>query len=124
MMTAIALAFAAQGLAYNVPPLRTKDVPYLDVLSESVNNPLRLAIGWAMIDPGSLPPVSIIIAYWFGGAFLMGTKRLSEYREIVVSNGAALLARYRKRSEEHTSELQSLMRITYAVFCLKKKNKH
>src|SRR3546814_4578882 len=27
-----------------------------------------------------------------------------------------------KRSEEHTSELQSLMRISYAVFCLKKKN--
>src|SRR3546814_4594728 len=29
----------------------------------------------------------------------------------------------RKRSEEHTSELQSLMRISYAVFCLKKKNR-
>src|SRR3546814_2142803 len=28
------------------------------------------------------------------------------------------------RSEEHTSELQSLMRISYAVFCLKKKNKN
>src|SRR3546814_8115445 len=28
------------------------------------------------------------------------------------------------RSEEHTSELQSLMRNSYAVFCLKKKNKH
>src|SRR3546814_4128310 len=28
------------------------------------------------------------------------------------------------RSEEHTSELQSLMRISYAVFCLKKKNDH
>src|SRR3546814_5493581 len=28
------------------------------------------------------------------------------------------------RSEEHTSELQSLMRISYAVFCLKKKNQH
>src|SRR3546814_10599918 len=28
------------------------------------------------------------------------------------------------RSEEHTSELQSLMRISYAVFCLKKKNKY
>src|SRR3546814_1721470 len=28
----------------------------------------------------------------------------------------------RRRSEEHTSELQSLMRISYAVFCLKKKN--
>src|SRR3546814_6692871 len=33
---------------------------------------------------------------------------------------AALL---RRRSEEHTSELQSLMRISYAVFCLKKKKK-
>src|SRR3546814_7083192 len=33
------------------------------------------------------------------------------------------LARLGVRSEEHTSELQSLMRISYAVFCLKKKNK-
>src|SRR3546814_49333 len=35
-------------------------------------------------------------------------------------------ARFRKpvRSEEHTSELQSLMRISYAVFCLKKKKQH
>src|SRR3546814_7333129 len=32
-------------------------------------------------------------------------------------------ARKRRRSEEHTSELQSLMRISYAVFCLKKKTK-
>src|SRR3546814_10055690 len=31
--------------------------------------------------------------------------------------------RLKRRSEEHTSELQSLMRISYAVFCLKKKNK-
>src|SRR3546814_8111687 len=40
-----------------------------------------------------------------------------------------LLEKYREtaleeRSEEHTSELQSLMRISYAVFCLKKKTKH
>src|SRR3546814_8793962 len=36
-----------------------------------------------------------------------------------------ILGRHRLRSEEHTSELQSLMRISYAVFCLKKKkNKH
>src|SRR3546814_2930911 len=32
-------------------------------------------------------------------------------------------ARAKNRSEEHTSELQSLMRISYAVFCLKKKKK-
>src|SRR3546814_6657886 len=33
-------------------------------------------------------------------------------------------AELRERSEEHTSELQSLMRISYAVFCLKKKQKN
>src|SRR3546814_1704268 len=48
------------------------------------------------------------------------------------SSGAGMLCRVRSggatrsakhRSEEHTSELQSLMRISYAVFCLKKKKK-
>src|SRR3546814_1338520 len=33
------------------------------------------------------------------------------------------MSRYARRSEEHTSELQSLMRISYAVFCLKKKHR-
>src|SRR3546814_5127906 len=36
--------------------------------------------------------------------------------------GPIFLKRHHGRSEEHTSELQSLMRISYAVFCLKKKN--
>jgi hypothetical protein len=45
-----ACIFALQGIVYNVRPLRTKDKPYLDVISESINNPLRLTIGWAMID--------------------------------------------------------------------------
>src|SRR3546814_4189880 len=40
-----------------------------------------------------------------------------------VTKPAALAARQIDRSEEHTSELQSLMRISYAVFCLKKQNK-
>src|SRR3546814_1187714 len=42
------------------------------------------------------------------------------------SNNVPLIAvssPMKTRSEEHTSELQSLMRISYAVFCLKKKNK-
>src|SRR3546814_3310443 len=37
-------------------------------------------------------------------------------------NTLDLISRHPERSEEHTSELQSLMRISYAVFCLKKKN--
>src|SRR3546814_7685804 len=39
-------------------------------------------------------------------------------------DGAPYRERDGRRSEEHTSELQSLMRISYAVFCLKKKTKH
>src|SRR3546814_6612720 len=38
--------------------------------------------------------------------------------------GAIILSAISLRSEEHTSELQSLMRISYAVFCLKKKIQH
>src|SRR3546814_6349187 len=47
--------------------------------------------------------------------------------QVVPQEGVAFDVRslcvIRERSEEHTSELQSLMRISYAVFCLKKKNK-
>src|SRR3546814_2573385 len=43
--------------------------------------------------------------------------RVDEVGELDLDDGAEV------RSEEHTSELQSLMRISYAVFCLKKKNK-
>src|SRR3546814_1458944 len=39
----------------------------------------------------------------------------------VATDGEAVDAAWAARSEEHTSELQSLMRISYAVFCLKKK---
>src|SRR3546814_8460600 len=49
---------------------------------------------------------------------------IREGLEIVpVSHVDEVLARALVRSEEHTSELQSLMRISYAVFCLKKKKK-
>src|SRR3546814_985375 len=40
---------------------------------------------------------------------------------VIVMLGVMLLLSSRRRSEEHTSELQSLMRISYAVFCLNKK---
>src|ERR1700730_7273563 len=46
-----ACIFALQGIFYKVRHLRTKDKAYLDVISESINNPLRLTIGWVMIDP-------------------------------------------------------------------------
>src|SRR3546814_10743921 len=42
-------------------------------------------------------------------------------RQLIGIARPAYVAVYAERSEEHTSELQSLMRISYAVFCLKKK---
>jgi 4-hydroxybenzoate polyprenyltransferase len=94
-MFLVACTFAVQGVIYNVPPLRTKDLPYLDVISESINNPLRLTIGWFMVDPTTLPPSSVVVLFWSGGAFLMAAKRLSEFREIVASHGKELLSQYR-----------------------------
>src|SRR3546814_3195060 len=49
--------------------------------------------------------------------------RSREKHHIGKKRDAAVRQRRRPRSEEHTSELQSLMRISYAVFCLKKKKK-
>src|SRR3546814_5874655 len=50
------------------------------------------------------------------GAHVVGTAR-----DIAKAEQATAVVRAAARSEEHTSELQSLMRISYAVFCLKKK---
>src|SRR3546814_9356795 len=46
-----------------------------------------------------------------------------DWNDLDESLEAGLLLVRERRSEEHTSELQSLMRISYAVFCLKKKTK-
>jgi decaprenyl-phosphate phosphoribosyltransferase len=77
-----ALALWTMGVVYNVPPLRTKELPYVDVLSESVNNPLRLMLGWFAVTAAQVPPVSLAISYWMIGAFFMATKRFAEYRSI------------------------------------------
>src|SRR3546814_14475231 len=59
--------------------------------------------------------------------FRSNVEALVESGKIAAKNFETLgqegVAFARKRSEEHTSELQSLMRISYAVFCLKKKKK-
>src|SRR3546814_6865957 len=64
-----------------------------------------------------------------GGAGGTGSQRVADRRRLA-DQGKVTLGSHRTdasggqmRSEEHTSELQSLMRISYAVFCLKKKKK-
>jgi 4-hydroxybenzoate polyprenyltransferase len=92
---AVAAVFAVFGVIYNVRPIRAKDRAFLDVIVESLNNPLRFLFGWFAVVPHIAPPISILLAYWFGGAFLMAAKRVSEHRAIVEAGGTANLAAYR-----------------------------
>ncbi|MEE8139100.1 MAG: UbiA family prenyltransferase [Thermoanaerobaculia bacterium] len=88
--------FLASGWLYNVPPVRTKDRAFLDVTSEAINNPIRLTLGWAMVDATTLPPSSLLLAYWMGGAFLMALKRFAEYRSVSAAGRLEALKLYRR----------------------------
>jgi len=75
------LALLVAGFIYNIKPVRTKDIPFLDSISESANNPIRFLIGWfAFASPEIWPPLSILLCWWAFGNFLMIAKRLSEFR--------------------------------------------
>lgn len=89
------------GLLYNVKPFRTKDIPYLDVLSESINNIIRLLLGWFIVTDSFIPPISILVGYWMCGAFLMSVKRYAEYRMINDPETAGL---YRKSFRYYTEQ--------------------
>ena len=110
MMAAVLLLI--MGILYNVPPVRTKDKVYLDVLSESINNPIRFLLGWFVVAGSVLPPSSVLLAYWMGGAFLMGTKRYSEYRRIADPARAAL---YRRSFGSYTEQSLLLSSFFYAL---------
>ncbi len=111
----VAAVFALSGVLYNVEPVRTKDRAYVDVISESVNNPIRLTLGWTMIDAATLPPASLLLAYWAAGAFLMGAKRLSEYRDITARIGIEMLARYRRSFAHYSAENLIVSCFLYAM---------
>ncbi|MEL7061375.1 MAG: UbiA prenyltransferase family protein [Acidobacteriota bacterium] len=107
-------AFLASGLIYNVRPLRTKDRVYLDVLTEAINNPIRLVLGWAMVAPDTLPPSSLVAAYWMGGAFLMATKRFAEYRAVAATDRFAEIGLYRRSFVHYTENRLLVSAFLYA----------
>src|SRR3546814_8323794 len=83
---------------------------------------LREASGHVLDGLGALFAHEIIPPDFTGAGFT-----LSRVDVAAIDTGPAAVLYYtdpeaRRRSEEHTSELQSLMRISYAVFCLKKNN--
>jgi decaprenyl-phosphate phosphoribosyltransferase len=91
----------AMGCIYNISPIRSKDVPYIDVLSEAVNNPLRMLAGWFIGSTSSFAPASLLLSYWMVGCYFMAIKRYAEFREI---GDHTIAAAYRKSFAFYTPE--------------------
>lgn len=81
-------ALLLAGILYNVPPLRVKDVPYLDSTLESANNPIRFLIGWYVLA-AQFPPLSLLLAWWAFGNFLMVGKRVAEKKFLTAEESSA-----------------------------------
>ncbi|MBB5318582.1 UbiA prenyltransferase family protein [Tunturibacter empetritectus] len=111
MFALVALILWIMGCLYNFPPIRTKDVPYLDVLTESINNPLRMLLGWYAVTSVLVPPVSLLIAYWMLGCYFMGLKRFSELSEI---GDRAVAGAYRASFKRYTPESLLVSVVFYA----------
>src|SRR3546814_8646387 len=85
----------------------------LDALATLRTDPYRFLIAPRLFASVIALPLLVLIANAIGifGGYLLAVYKLG-----------FKATSYLEKSEEHTSELQSLMRISYAVFCLKKKN--
>lgn len=100
---------AAMGIVYNVRPIRSKEIAYVDVLSEAINNPIRMLAGWYIVDPPAFPPASLLLSYWMVGCYFMGLKRFAELRNI---NDRATAIAYR-RSFRHYDATRLLVSINF-----------
>jgi len=103
------------GGVYNVPPVRAKEIPYADVIVESVNGPIRIAIGWYAVTTACGPPLAFLLSCWTLAAFVMAGKRYAEYRFIDDPNRAAA---YRSSFRWYTERSLMISMIVYALASL------
>jgi len=102
------------GAVYNVPPVRAKELPYVDVITESANGPIRIALGWYAVTTACPPPLMLLLSCWALAASVMAGKRLAEYRFI----GSRLrAAAYRSSFRWYTERSLLVAMIGYAVLC-------
>ena len=115
------LALLAAGMIYNVPPVRLKDIPFMDSTVESANNPIRLLIGWFVVASG-MPPLTLLIAWWAFGNFLMVGKRVAEKKFLTQEESAG----YRRSLVRYTAPMLItfmgfnglVFLITFAIFAV------
>ena len=108
----IQLFFLIAGFTYNVKPFRFKDIEVFDVISESINAPIRFLLGWFLIFEVTLPPISIVVAFWACGAFLMTVKRLAELKKLKFKKINVI--NYRKSLSGYTEEKLILLSLFFS----------
>jgi decaprenyl-phosphate phosphoribosyltransferase len=108
--------FLLSGIVYNVYPLRLKRLPFIDVATEAINFPIRLAIGWYALTPTSiLPPLSAMLAIWSLGGVLLTGKRAAELARI----GNPITAKsYRPALLHYTKERALVISSLYGMVML------
>ena len=122
--TLTVLSLWVMGCVYNIPPVRSKDLPYVDVLSEAINNPIRMLAGWFIVTDTTIAPASLLLSYWMIGCYFMALKRFAEFRNIA---DPARAAAYRRSFRYFTSErlLVSVMfygsaaMLFFGAFCMR-----
>src|SRR3546814_2714691 len=107
-------------MTHAFPTLRSSDL-FPPGSDWSLGKGMKMSIGVPVLRPDGLYDVS--------HSYYCGTRCAAHVTSVMAKgptgwtvHSSTLQSISLRRSEEHTSELQSLMRISYAVFCLKKKN--
>src|SRR3546814_5417279 len=106
------------NIGHNAPPEDIGLPPYGDEEAAEIKTAIaetRVELAQVEPDPAALANQSRRFAQWGKKLGVWLAKKGDLAVDEFIKSGV-------KRSEEHTSELQSLMRISYAVFCLKKNN--
>src|SRR3546814_509020 len=113
----------------NIDHITVQDIASIDILKDAASAAIygsQAANGVVLVTTkaGSLGKPKVTIDSYFGvNTVARHVETLNASQYMMIMNEAASYDNLTPyfRSEEHTSELQSLMRISYAVFCLKKK---
>ncbi len=107
-------ALLLAGILYNIPPVRVKDIPFLDSTLESANNPIRFLTGWFVLT-STLPPASLLISWWAFGNFLMVGKRVAEKKFLSPEESAGYRLSLKKYS---VTSLIAFMILNSIIFIL------
>jgi 4-hydroxybenzoate polyprenyltransferase len=112
LFTLSLLALWIMAVLYNMPPIRTKDQPHVDVLTEAINNPLRMLAGWFIVTSSTIAPASLLLSYWMIGCYFMALKR---YAELAGMKDRIVAGAYRRSFAYYTPDRLIVAIMFYAA---------